>query len=198
MKDERFDLEDELRAGRSQPRDEFVAALAGDVRGRVRRSRIGLTMALSGLVIVAVASFGGIGYAASDQPSVDLHKNNSSASAQYGAPQTLTPPPTTTSSNETPPPPNNETPPPPNQEASESPVVTTAPTNTVQTPKEAVKSEAAAAAPAATPKPAPVSTSSQLPFTGLALWIPLAIGLLLIAAGVVLRTRAKRHGSGAH
>jgi hypothetical protein len=174
-----------------------VAALAGDVRGRVRRSRIGLTLALCGLVIVAVASFGGIGYAASNQPAVKVKSNPSSADCEYpdqngNCPGTIVPgkTPTTTSS--------NETPPPPNQEASESPVVTTAPTNTVQTPKEAVKSEAAAAAPAATPKPAPVSTSSQLPFTGLALWIPLAIGLLLIAAGVVLRTRAKRHGSGAH
>jgi cytoskeletal protein RodZ len=185
VKDERFDLEDELRAGRSQPRDEFVAALAGDVRGRVRRSRIGLTVALCGLAIVAVASFGGIGYAASNKP-IKLKSDTSSASAQYNENPTLT---TTT----------------PTQQSSESPVVTTAPEATPKeaveseaTPKEAVKSEAAAAAPAATPKPAPVSTSSQLPFTGLALWIPLAIGLVLIAAGVVLRTRAKRHGSGAH
>jgi cell division septation protein DedD len=178
VKDERFDLEDELRAGRSQPRDEFVAALAGDVRGRVRRSRIGLTVALCGLAIVAVASFGGIGYAASNKP-VKSKSDTSSASAQYNETPTLT----TTA---------------PTQQSSESPVVTTAPENTTQTPKEAVKAEAAAAAPAATPKPAPVSTSSQLPFTGLALWIPLAIGLVLIAAGVVLRTRAKRHGSGAH
>ena len=58
----------------------------------------------------------------------------------------------------------------------------------------AVKAEATAVA----PKAAPAQTSSQLPFTGLALWVPLAIGLLLIGSGVLLRTRAKRHGSSAH
>ena len=56
MQNEGFNLEGELDAGRPQPRPDFVTSLAGDVRGRVRRSRIGLTLALCGLMIVAVAS----------------------------------------------------------------------------------------------------------------------------------------------
>jgi hypothetical protein len=159
MSNEGFDLEGELDAGRSQPRPEFVTSLAGDVRGRVRRSRIGLTLALCGLMIVAVASFGGIGYAAGSKPA----KSNSSASAQY-APYT------------------------PKQTAHFTPKVTKVKA------KAAVKAEATAVA----PKAAPAQTSSQLPFTGLALWVPLAIGLVLIGAGVLLRTRARRHGSSAH
>jgi hypothetical protein len=158
MKDERFDLESELNAGRSRPRAEFVTSLAGDVQGRVRRSRIGLTLALCGLMIVAVASFGGIGYAAGSKPA---KQSNSSASAQY-APYT------------------------PKQTAHFAPKVVKA--------KAAVKAEAAAVA----PKAAPAKATSQLPFTGLALWVPLAIGLLLIGSGVLLRTRARRHGSSAH
>jgi hypothetical protein len=150
MSKEGFDLEGELDAGRSRPRPEFVTSLAGDVRGRVRRSKMGLMLALCGLMIVAVASFGGIGYAAGSKPA----KNNSSASAQY-APYT------------------------PKQTAQFTPKVK---------PKAAVKAEAAAVA----PKAAPAHTSSQLPFTGLALWVPLAIGLVLIGAGVLLRTRARR------
>jgi hypothetical protein len=156
MQNERFDLEGELNAGRSRPRAEFVTSLAGDVKGRVRRSRMGMTLALCGLMIVAVASFGGIGYAAGSKPA----KSNSSASAQY-------------------------TPYSPKQTAHFAPKVTKE--------KSAVKAEATAAA----PKAAPAHTS-QLPFTGLALWVPLAIGLLLIGSGVLLRTRARRHGSSAH
>jgi hypothetical protein len=160
MSNERFDLEGELNAGRSGPRAEFVTSLAGDVRGRVRRSKIGLTLALCGLMIVAVASFGGIGYAAGSKPA---KQSNSSASAQY-APYT------------------------PKQTAHFAPKVAKVKA------KAAVKAEATAVA----PKAAPAQTSSQLPFTGLALWVPLAIGLLLIGSGVLLRTRAKRHGSSAH
>ena len=158
MNKERFDLEGELNAGRSRPRAEFVASLSGDVRGRVRRSKMGLTLALAGLMIVAVASFGGIGYAAGSKPA----KSNSSASAQYG-PYT------------------------PKQTAHFAPKVAKVKA------KAAVKAEATAVAPKAAP-----AHSSQLPFTGLALWVPLAIGLLLIGSGVLLRTRARRHGSSAH
>lgn len=160
MSNERFDLEGELDASRSRPRAEFVTSLAGDVRGRVRRTRIGMTLALCGLMIVAVASFGGIGYAAGSKPA---KPSNSSASAQY-APYT------------------------PKQTAQFDPKVTKA--------KAAVKAEATAVAPKAAA--APAHSSAQLPFTGLALWVPLAIGLLLIGSGVLLRTRAKRNGSSAH
>ena len=146
MKDRKFDLEQELREGRSQPRDEFVTSLAGDVRGRVRRSRTGLMLALCGLMVVAVTSFGGIGYAATSKP----HKATSAASAQYTS---FTP---------------------------------------KHTQAKPAKSQTAGV------EAAPVKASSQLPFTGLALWVPLAIGLLLIGSGVLLRTRARRHGSSAH
>ncbi len=145
MKDERFDLEGELHAGRSEPRSEFVTSLAGDVRGRVRRVRVGLWLALAGLVVVAVASFGGIGTAATK------HKATS-ASAQY---------------------------------------TTYKPKTAAKfTPKTATKAQPKQAAEAVAKTSAKPST--QLPFTGLALWVPLAIGLVLIAFGVTLRTRAKR------
>jgi hypothetical protein len=143
MKDGKFDLEGELRKGRSQPRDEFVTSLAGDVRKRVRRSRAGLMVALCGLMVVAVTSFGGIGYAATSKQ----HKATSAASAQY----------------------------------------------TSFTPKHTQAKPTKSAAGVATAPPA--KASSQLPFTGLALWIPLAFGLVLIGSGVVLTTRARRHGS---
>ena len=148
MKDERFDLESELRESRSEPRSEFVTSLAGDVRGRVRRVRVGLWMAVAGLVVVAVASFGGIGAAATAK------HNTTAASAQYGKykPKTAKFTPKTV------------------QKAA---------------PKQATK----AVAKTTSAKP------TQLPFTGLALWVPLAIGLLLIAFGVTLRTRAKRQQS---
>src|SRR4029078_7926121 len=61
-------------------------------------------------------------------------------------------------------------------------------------PRTAGKAEATAVA----PKAAPAKATSHLPSTGLALWVPLAIGLLLIGSGVLLRTRARRHGSSAH
>ena len=155
MKDERFDLEGELQAGRSEARSEFVSSLASDVRGRVRRGRIGLSLALAGLVVVAVASFGGIGTAATSKSAAPA-KNTTAASAQYGkfTPKTAK--------------------------------------------KESAQANEAAQAKAAAPKPAATAPSSQLPFTGLALWVPLAAGLLLIAFGVAVRTRARRHGSGAH
>ncbi len=146
MKDERFDVEGELHAGRSEPRSEFVTSLAGDVRGRVRRVRVGLWLALAGLVVVAVASFGGIGTAATTK------HNATSASAQYTKykPKTAA----------------------------------------KFTPKTAQKSQPKQAAEAVAKTSAKPST--QLPFTGLALWVPLAIGLALIAFGVTLRTRARR------
>jgi hypothetical protein len=155
VKDEGFDLEGELHAGRSEPRSEFVTSLAGDVRSRVRRVRVGLWLALAGLVVVAVASFGGIGAAATT-------KHQTAASAQYHRyhPKTAKFTPKTVQAQ--------------HQQGTQAVAKTSA------------------------PKTSAPKTSSQLPFTGLALWVPLAVGLLLIAFGVALRTRAKRHGPGAH
>ncbi len=65
------------------------------------------------------------------------------------------------------------------------------------TPPTVEPKAAAAAATQTKVKPA-TPKASQLPFTGLALWMPLAIGFLLLATGLVLRTRSRRHSSGAH
>jgi hypothetical protein len=157
VKDDRFDIEGELRAGRPEPRADFATALAGEVRGakrRMRQGRMGLTLAMTGLIVVAVASFGGVGYASSSKPAAVKHSSVSSAEAQYN---TFTPPKATTKVK-------------PVQHAQ-----VAAQTKSVTAPKKA-----------------------QLPFTGLALWIPLAVGLMLIAFGVVLRTRGRRHGPTAH
>jgi hypothetical protein len=159
-----LDLESELRGSRSEPRADFVKALADEVRSRPRQrsraGRVGLAFALSGLIVVVLASFGGIGYASSaashavKKPTAAKHAqiaSKSAAQAQYGQ---FTPP-------------------------------------TVEPKAAAAAAEQTKAKPAA-PK------ASQLPFTGLALWMPLAIGFLLLATGLVLRTRSRRHSSGAH
>jgi uncharacterized membrane protein len=151
-----FDLESELREGRPQPRADLVKALAGDVRTasseRTRAGRFGLAIALSGLILVVLASFGGIGYASSaashavKKPTV-AKEVQSAAHAQY----------------------------------------------THYTPaKPAPKAEGTKQATASAPPVVKQATSSQLPFTGLALWVPLAIGLMLLATGLVLRTRSRK------
>ena len=69
MEHDKFDIENELREGRPKPRGDFASALADQVRShpteRTRLGRVGVAMALSGLIVVALASFGGIGYASS-------------------------------------------------------------------------------------------------------------------------------------
>lgn len=198
--DEKFDLEGELRAGRSRPRGEFADALAGEVRGatgRARQSRIGLWIAMTGLVIVSVASFGGISYAATQ-------KDRNAANAQYDeytVPSTTTQT-TTTQTTTTQP-----------QPIAQQQQQTTQTTTRSELPQSATFSPPKAVAKTTTTKPtvvepatettpvAPAPTvvhSGQLPFTGLALWIPLAAGLALIALGVTVRTRAKRRNSPAH
>jgi hypothetical protein len=151
MQHNRFDLERELEAGRSEPRAGFVTTLAGEVReasGRGGRSPAGLMLALCGLIVVAVASFGGVGYASSSGP-------KSAAQAQY----------------------NNYTP---------------------KVTKPASVKHVQVAGQTKSANVAPKVKSGQLPFTGLALWIPLAGGVLLIGTGLLLRTRGRRHTSGAH
>jgi hypothetical protein len=173
MKDDRFDLEGELHASRSRPRADFASALAGEVRGATRsarQSRNGLMLALAGLVIVAVASFGGVGYAASPSGVA----KPSAAQGQYG---TFTPPKA--------------------KKAVIKPAVKPAVKPKV---KKVVKREPVAQVAGKTQSAnvAPKVKSGQLPFTGLALWVPLASGLVLIALGLVLRTRGRRHSTGAH
>lgn len=154
-----LDLEGELRASRPQPRADFVKALAAEARNappeRTRAGRFGLAIALSGLILVVLASFGGIGYASS-AASHAVKKPSATREVQSAAHSQYAP--------YTPPKAHHNT-------------------------KAAVKASAPAAA-----KASPTVTSSQLPFTGLALWMPLAIGLLLLASGLVLRTRSRRRG----
>jgi hypothetical protein len=178
MKNEGFDVERELRANRPEPRGEYTRSLADEVRSheptRTRAGRFGLALALSGLTVVAVASFGGIGYASSSashaaKPAAAKHiriVHSSAAHAQY-APVT-----------------------PPKHKAGFKP----------KTKIKVVKAKHASAAAAAVKvqKSPSATTTSQLPFTGLALWVPLAIGLMLIAVGIVLRTRGRRGHRGAH
>jgi len=165
MKHRKFDLEKQLRAGRSEPRAEFAQGLAEDVRGRrPARSplgRVGLALALSGLIVVALASFGGISYASSSAShavkkqtrQVHVQVPTSAAHAQY-APFT-----------------------PPKAKPQPAPEV------------KGTQTGGIAGAEAATP---PQVKSAELPFTGLSLWMPLAIGLVLVSIGLVLRTRARR------
>jgi hypothetical protein len=169
-RDDKFDLEGELHASRPRPRGDFARALAEEVRSRpterTRLGRAGLALALSGLIMVALASFGGIGYASSaashavKKQAVAQHVrivSHSAAQAQYTSPVTPKAKPKPTK-------------------------------NPTATALGQTKAQGAA----------PTVTSSQLPFTGLTLWVPLAIGLALLAFGLVLRTRARGRGSSAH
>ena len=150
-----LDLEGELRASRPQPRADFVKALAAEARTappeRTRAGRFGLAIALSGLILVVLASFGGIGYASS-AASHAVKKPSATKEVQSAAHSQYAP----------------------------------------YTPPKAHHTAAVKASAPTAPKASPTVTSSQLPFTGLALWMPLAIGLLLLATGLVLRTRSRR------
>ena len=171
MKNRKFDLETELRTGRSAPRAEFAQALVDEVRSsgpaRSPLGRVGLALALSGLIVVALASFGGIGYASSSathaakKPAKVVVKT-SAAHAQYAP---FTPPsaakPTPSAAKPTP-----------------------------SAAKPATGTNGAAGTEAASP--APQVKSAELPFTGLALWVPLAFGLAIVSIGLVLRTRGRR------
>ena len=68
MRHKRTNLETELRANRPQPSDEFVNRLEGRVReGRRSRAgsfRVAFAGALAAGVLAALASVGGLGYAA--------------------------------------------------------------------------------------------------------------------------------------
>jgi hypothetical protein len=162
----RLSLEGELRANRPEARPEFVTALADDLRSqpmrRTRLGRVGLAFALSALIVVALASFGGVGYASSaathavKKPAAVQHVRvaKSAAAAQYAG------------------------------------TTLKKPAAKKQTPASTQQVQVAGAAKSATA--APKVKSGQLPFTGLALWIPLAGGVLLIAFGLVLRTRGRR------
>jgi hypothetical protein len=175
-------LEGDLRASRPVPRADFAQTLSNEVRSRKAPERaggrFGLAVAIAGLIVVAVASFGGISYASSKKQVQPKHvwiveKPNSAAAAQYCPPDC-----TTTVTTEAAP---------INKTITPKTVTPTSPTTGTEG-TAAVKGQAVA----------PKVTSSQLPFTGLALWVPLAIGVLLVAFGLGLRMRARHRDASAH
>ena len=102
-RDEGPDLERELRAGRPQPRDEFVQMLEGRVRETPRRAarggfRVAFVGAITACMLFALASVGGLGQAASAVGDVAVTAKRivkkkgptivkkSSAASQYGKP----------------------------------------------------------------------------------------------------------------
>ena len=181
MKHKKFDLETELRTGRSDPRAEFTQALVEEVRSsgpaRSPLARVGGALALSGLIVVALASFGGIGYASSSashaaKTPTKQHARAVKTSAAHAQYATFTPPsaakPTPSAAKPTP----------------------SAAKPTPSAAKPATGTNGAAGTEAASP--APQVKSAELPFTGLALWVPLAFGLAIVSIGLVLRTRGRR------
>jgi hypothetical protein len=122
-----------------------------------RASRVAFALALTTFMVGSFASFGGLGYAASEANSaVNVVKkvvrsdnprvvNKTSARAQYG------------------------------------PASTPAPAAHVQAAVSASGVNAATAA-----------QSGQLPFTGFSLVVTIALGLSLLAAGLILRWREKK------
>src|SRR2546421_871437 len=155
-------LERELRAARSEPRADFLAALArhaleSEPRRALLPSRIAFGLALTVFVVGSFASFGGLSYAASEADSavkvvksaVHHHaqrvKHNSSAMAQYVSP----PPPVSTTSGES----------------------------------------ANAGAPLGETA---AKSGGNLPFTGISLVVTAVIGFALLTLGLVLKGREKR------
>jgi len=161
-------LERKLRRLRPEARGDFVAMVASTTASRPasrRLGRAGIAFAVTGLMLVAFASFGGVGYAssaASDaikkvQTIVHLKttqapRGTSAAQAQYA--------------------------PPPTPKAKPKPKPTPKPK------------------PFKPPTPQPPSQGGKqgagLPFTGLALWIPVALGLAIFLLGLGLRRLGRR------
>ena len=172
-------LEGDLRASRPAPRADFAQALGNEVRSHTAPERtggrLGLAVALAGLIVVAIASFGGISYASSKKQVQPQHvwileKPNSAAAAQYCPPDCTT---TTT-------------------ETEVAPIEKAAPIQKTLKPKTVTPKTTEGVGAVQGQLAAPKVASSQLPFTGLALWVPLAIGLLLVAFGLGLRMRARQ------
>jgi hypothetical protein len=200
--DDSFDVERELVSQRPEPRRDFIDEVAAGLSrapAPARFGRLSIAVVFTGLVLIGMASGGGVGYALSvasqavkkveavvhvSKPSAP--KAPSAAQAEYGPP-TFPPPP--------PPPPTSTTPTSP-------PGTFTPPPTTTPKPKPKPKPPTSTAP--LTPPSTPTSTggtqgSTQqnggLPFTGLSLWIPLLIGAGLVLLGVMLRRIARRNAS---
>jgi hypothetical protein len=165
-------LERKLRKLRPEARRDFVAMTASnlgdpssDSRPTSRRlGRAGVALAVTGLMLVAFASFGGVGYASSAASdaikkvqtivhlkSTQAPRGTSAAQAQYAPPPTPKPKPKP-------------------------------PTGGTLTPPKS-------------PSPGAQGGGAQgagLPFTGLALWIPVVLGMAIFLLGLGLRRLGRR------
>jgi hypothetical protein len=206
-RDDYADLARALRRERPQPPlplvESITAGIAAAERPALRRSRTGLALALTFLAVVAVVSFGGVGYARSlasdalkkvEKPAVrqgpraaSSAQAPTSAQAQYGA---FTPPSTT-----------------PATGGSTQPGQQVTPSNTSGKGKGKGKGVTGQTAGGVAGKTFESQTNggqgaagqtvsgqggSSLPFTGLALWIPMLLGAFLIGAGLLLRSRGRK------
>jgi hypothetical protein len=158
-------LERDLRAERPEPRVQFLLGLSEHVsasrpRRQRRASRVAFALALTTFMVGSFASFGGLGYAASEATSAaNVVKKalksdhprvlgKTSARGQYG-PASI-------------------------------------PTPSAQAPAAQENTVVVAGA---------VAGSGELPFTGISLAVTAALGLSLLAAGLILRWREKRRGA---
>jgi len=166
-------LERELRKHRPEARTEFVSSVAEGLGGRSivsrpasrRFGRAGVALAITGLMLIAFASFGGVGYASSaasdaiKKVQTIVHLKSSPAPRSISAAQAQYAPP--------------PAPPPP-----------------APKPKPKPKPSGGVLKP---PKPSGGTQGSGLPFTGLALWIPAALGLAIFLLGLGLRRFGRRN-----
>ena len=166
-KRQRDPVEDMLRTGRPEAREDLVALLAvrtEEVDRARRTSRIAFAGALTVFMVGSFASFGGLGYAAASagetakavtrivklekQDSLKVRGTKSAAQDQYGKQQTFTPP----------------------------------------TPKAKPKTRVEVAS---VSNQQVAAASGELPFTGLGLGATALLGSALLALGVFLRRREK-------
>jgi hypothetical protein len=194
-------LRRELEALRPEARPEFVEMVAGRLHereGSSRLGRFGIVVALTGLILVALASFGGVGYASSaasqaikkverivhsKPPATKSAPRQlaSSGQAQYGP---FTPPPK----------------PKPCPQARKQKSSAPASTSHTACPKDNGKggknggngNNGGSNGGGSFKPPNSQGSGSGLPFTGLDLWIPVAIGLSLFLAGLALRRAGRR------
>src|SRR6266542_2128552 len=152
MRGEAGRLEHELRAGRPEPRADFLLSLTKNMstsrpRQPRRASRVAFALALTTFMVGTFASFGGLSYAASG-----------ATSAAHAVKQ----------------------------------VVASHPRTLSKSSARAQYGPAPAPAKKAVALPAQAVQTSQLPFTGISLLVTTALGLALLAAGLILRWREKR------
>jgi hypothetical protein len=206
-------LDGELVKHRAAPRDEFLAGLVRQIEGPARRSRragVGALVVAAGLALVALSASGaaGLDYSSTavrkiasvvhlDQ-SRQIQRPTSPSRAQYGPVPVPPYPPSKGGSNPPQPPtttpPNNNgggsfTPPEKPGSGTSNPGSGTSNPGSGETPGgSGVEGASGSGNPSS-------SGSGGLPFTGLALWVPVAAGLGLVALGFGIRRGTRRDSS---